>query len=811
MNTNLNQALSLVDRYLAQFATSPNFWADFELAFGKNFDRLTAEQIRQSLSAGIFNRSIQVVQDQVLGLASGAFAAMTNTVYLRESLVASGDLEHISEVIIEEYGHSIDSLVNKEETPGDEGAIFRLLVKGVKLTQAMLAELRAEDDWAVISINGQQLAVEMAVFNGTTGNDTLGGLIANDNIGDDIFNPLIGVDVINGGEGTDTLVVDYTSSFSDDNTGLSEPFSNIVGSGEFYNGSGNQVTFTNIEKFNIAGTQYDDSIIGNFGDHTLNGGDGNDYLFVRNGLNIINGGAGDDYIRANNGSHIDGGEGADSLQLIYSEGTIANITLDTATSGTDADGTTIQNIDYFEFSCGSGNNYVDASAASQRVSFNIVGGGYFVGGSSNDSFVGSNSHFVGNAGNDSFLINVTGANNTLEGGMGDDQYYISDYIDIGGGNIINDSSGNDTLISSIGLDSGFSKSGNNLIIDISQDGQFNTPNDLTVIDFFSNTGSAGNGFIEKFTTRSGTSFFSGAAILNKFKPVHNDFNNDRKSDILLRNTDGHIGLWKMNGSIILSTDVIAPWFSDNTWQIVSTNDFNGDNKSDIFWRNTDGHVGLWKMDGATILSTEVIAPWFSDNSWKISGTGDFNGDGKSDILWRNTDGHVGLWTMDGSTILSTEIIAPLFSDNTWKIAGTGDFNGDSKSDILWRNDNNVLGVWNMDGKNIIDNKPFFNYRGPEWKIEGIDDFNREGTSDVLMANNNGTLSILNVGDIVDSFILDQQVIGTGDFNGDSKPEILWRNTNGSVSSWGLDGANVFAKNMIATGVDNTWLIAAPNI
>jgi hypothetical protein len=171
MNGNLQQALRSATTSLSNFALRPSFWQDFGLAFGQGFDRTQATKIRQGLIDQEFSLPVQVVPDQGMGIATGAFAAATDTVYLRESFVAAGDISAISAVIVEEFGHAIDSRVNKIETPGDEGAIFRLLVGGAKIAQNLLSELQAEDDWGTILVDGQQLAVEMAVIQGTGGND----------------------------------------------------------------------------------------------------------------------------------------------------------------------------------------------------------------------------------------------------------------------------------------------------------------------------------------------------------------------------------------------------------------------------------------------------------------------------------------------------------------------------------------------------------------------------------------------------------------------------------------------------------------
>jgi Domain of unknown function (DUF4347)/FG-GAP-like repeat/Calx-beta domain len=196
--------------------------------------------------------------------------------------------------------------------------------------------------------------------------------------------------------------------------------------------------------------------------------------------------------------------------------------------------------------------------------------------------------------------------------------------------------------------------------------------------------------------------------------TRNDFNNDKKSDILWRNNDGRVSLWQMDGNTILpASGLIGPANTD--WNIAGTGDFNGDGKSDILWRNNDGLVSLWQMDGNTILpASGLIGP--ANTDWNIAGTGDFNGDGKSDILWRNNDGRVSLWQMDGNTILpASGLIGPANTD--WNIAGTGDFNGDGKSDVLWRSDDlGAVATWQMDGNTILPASGLVGSATIDWKI-----------------------------------------------------------------------------------------------
>jgi hypothetical protein len=164
--TPLNSAIVSAFDALQGFANQENFWDLFETAFGQGYDRSRAAELRAQWQAGDFSHLPPVIITDELGAASGGYAASTDTIYLSQSLLDSGDPAQIVAVLLEEIGHSVDARINTTDAPGDEGAIFSALVRGESLSAAALATLRAEDDSAIVSINGEMLTLEQAVIVG---------------------------------------------------------------------------------------------------------------------------------------------------------------------------------------------------------------------------------------------------------------------------------------------------------------------------------------------------------------------------------------------------------------------------------------------------------------------------------------------------------------------------------------------------------------------------------------------------------------------------------------------------------------------
>ncbi|MCY7273332.1 MAG: FG-GAP-like repeat-containing protein [Phormidesmis sp. CAN_BIN44] len=190
--------------------------------------------------------------------------------------------------------------------------------------------------------------------------------------------------------------------------------------------------------------------------------------------------------------------------------------------------------------------------------------------------------------------------------------------------------------------------------------------------------------------------------------VKNDFNGDGKSDILWRNpSTGQVAIWEMNGTTLLPSTGYISNTPDLTWQISGTGDFNNDKKADILWRNSStGQLAIWEMDGTTLLPGTGYISNTPDATWQIArtvnGTGDTNGDGLSDIFWYNTvTNQTAVWEMNGTTLLPGTGYISNTPALSWVIEDSGDYNGDGKTDLLWRNTaTNQVAVWELDGTQL---------------------------------------------------------------------------------------------------------------
>ena len=138
-------------------------------------------------------------------------------------------------------------------------------------------------------------------LNGDVGNDLLDGGVGNNTLvggeGNDLLINTNGI--VDGGADTDTLIANYSQL--NNGAGVDVGYNNQNAIFSRLNGS-KLLDYSNIERFNLTGTQYADVLRGGAGNDTLIGGDGNDVL------NGYGGGVGEN-------DALTGGAGADTFLL----------------------------------------------------------------------------------------------------------------------------------------------------------------------------------------------------------------------------------------------------------------------------------------------------------------------------------------------------------------------------------------------------------------------------------------------------------------------------------------------------------------
>jgi hypothetical protein len=168
------QALAKASRYLTNLLSDPNREALFADVFGRaGTDAATFAANLQVLLAALDGEGLRIAvdlrSDSELAGAFAAYAASGHTgserIYVNADKLNNGllDVNLATSALLEEFGHALDWRLNGSvDSPGDEGQLFAAEVSGVVLTAEQRSVIVAEDDTAVLTIEGVEVLVEMA-------------------------------------------------------------------------------------------------------------------------------------------------------------------------------------------------------------------------------------------------------------------------------------------------------------------------------------------------------------------------------------------------------------------------------------------------------------------------------------------------------------------------------------------------------------------------------------------------------------------------------------------------------------------------
>ncbi len=309
----------------------------------------------------------------------------------------------------------------------------------------------------------------------------------------------------------------------------------------------------------------------------------------------------------------------------------------------------------------------------------------------------------------------------------------------------------------------------------------------------------------------------GIIFSDNLPPVLQDFNGDRKSDVLAENSSvpqrGYMYL--MNGSTPASSGGVYRKTNTN-WTTSSFADFNGDGKSDMLWtESVTNELLIYIMNGLVVTEAGLILPAGTD--WLVDQVADFNGDGKADLLLKESSGGDScyIYIMNGITVSS---VGRIPCGANWLTKSSGDFNGDGKADILWEIGGKTGYMCLMNGTTVSSQGRVYSISSKEWSTDKFADFNGDGKCDILWRYDGistiaGYIYLMN-GLTIDSSgytystgNLAWNVIQTGDLNGDWKADLLLQNSaNGQGLAYIMNGITASSWGLIYTLTNNNWQV-----
>ncbi|WP_416900382.1 MAG: hypothetical protein ACMVY4_00765 [Minwuia sp.] len=276
---------------------------------------------------------------------------------------------------------------------------------------------------------------------GGADNDHLDGSDGNDSVdggdGDDNLIGAAGDDTLNGGAGTDTA--DYSLEAGGIDVDLLAGTATDSGSG----------VDALIAIENVNGSNSADTILGDAGANLIAGNGGGDILDGDDGADTLQGGAGDDTLSGSQGSDsLDGGDGIDTADYSNATGSVG-VDLNTGFSNED-NGQEFDTLTGIENLTGSAFDDTLNGDGNANVLNGGTGGDVLSGAAGDDTLLGDAGADVisigtgadsvdAGADNDNVLITPAeiGAEDTLDGGVGDDTLTITDFGTIAAADLAN--------------------------------------------------------------------------------------------------------------------------------------------------------------------------------------------------------------------------------------------------------------------------------------------------------------------------------------------------------------------------------------
>ncbi|MCP9833044.1 MULTISPECIES: FG-GAP-like repeat-containing protein [unclassified Cyanobium] len=168
-SSSLKEALALVDQRLEAWSSNSSAYeALLAEVFGKagtdpGLWQQAAGELRSTLLSTGLAIGLELLADEELPGLNGAYTANApgggERIYLNSTWLQAASAAQIEAVLLEELGHAIDTRLNgSADSPGDEGARFSALLRGLQPSSASLIE----NDQHTLTLGGQVMAIEAA-------------------------------------------------------------------------------------------------------------------------------------------------------------------------------------------------------------------------------------------------------------------------------------------------------------------------------------------------------------------------------------------------------------------------------------------------------------------------------------------------------------------------------------------------------------------------------------------------------------------------------------------------------------------------
>ncbi|NBD33823.1 MAG: hypothetical protein GVY17_12885, partial [Cyanobacteria bacterium] len=168
----LNSVETQLSQQLINWFSQEDFLTQAAIPFSATAGSSTwidnALALQNSILTGTYSINLEVLSASEMEGALGAYSptGTTNepTIYLNEDWLATAANEEIITVLVEELGHDFDRHINGSfDSQGDEGQLFANLAFDQALSEQELVSILNENDNGLLTIDGQDIAVEFNI------------------------------------------------------------------------------------------------------------------------------------------------------------------------------------------------------------------------------------------------------------------------------------------------------------------------------------------------------------------------------------------------------------------------------------------------------------------------------------------------------------------------------------------------------------------------------------------------------------------------------------------------------------------------